>query len=208
MKLRFSRKTWYFCLLATAALNLLNGMAARTQPAQRHGGPAGAQSGISGHGGLWRHRHFGAVPGGAERCSGGRKAALFSGVRAADAGLPVRRVDGAAVLGAGMACAAGGGDCPWRKGLQPDDRGLCSRSSTPGAGAGRGAGRQAEPGPVGKLFVGGAGRYVGGGPGRRLPALLPGRCGRGFRRCSLPQHRRSQTLPCRRESGGRPGSVT
>ncbi len=28
MKLRFSRKTWYFCLLATAALNLLNGMAA------------------------------------------------------------------------------------------------------------------------------------------------------------------------------------
>lgn len=28
MKLRFSRKTWYFCLLAAAALNLLNGMAA------------------------------------------------------------------------------------------------------------------------------------------------------------------------------------
>lgn len=28
MKLRFSRKTWYFCLLATAAFNLLNGLSA------------------------------------------------------------------------------------------------------------------------------------------------------------------------------------
>lgn len=151
MKLRFSRKTWYFCLLAAAALNLLNGMAALL-------GHNLAFLDTVAFGGTGISVLFLAAQKGAPVAEKQRYFLVFVLLMLGYLfGGWMGLLFSALVWPALLAVETGRG----AKVRNPDDRGLCSRSSTPGTGAGRGAGRQAEPGPVGKLFVGGAGLYAG-----------------------------------------------
>ncbi len=97
MKLKFTRKTWYFFLLAAAAVSMLGGFAVL-------GGMdfSGLElvvfclTGIAAC--FWQHR----------RVPRGRKAQLHAGVRAADAQQAGgRRLGGRPVLGTGVAWPAG-----------------------------------------------------------------------------------------------------
>ena len=91
MKLKFTRKTWYFFLLAAAAVSMLGGFAVL----------GGMDFSGAGNDRVLPYRHRGAVSGGAEGRTGKGKAQLHRRVRGADA-----QQAGVPAAGAGDICSA------------------------------------------------------------------------------------------------------